>query len=188
MNKIKIELEEDLTPVQKIFLKLLAVYALLCLIFVITFNTVLMLTIIPSESMADTLMEGDTLIATRYDVGKDDIKRYDILIFIPPHDPSTTYIKRVIGLPGETIEIMDGRVFADGRELDNSFIKELPDGDGDGRYIIPKGHYFFLGDNRNDSFDSRFWEDSYVPLENIRAKARMIIFPFSRSGSLSYEE
>lgn len=125
------------------------------------------------------------MIGSRLETGKQDINRYDVLIFIPPDNPDTTYIKRVIGLPGETIEVFDGEVYADDVKLDNSFIKEPQTDDGDGSYIVPEGHYFFLGDNRNDSFDSRFWEDEYVPLENIKAKVKYIIFPFSHVKNLS---
>lgn len=184
------ECESELTNFQKVVNKFLVVYALVCLISVILFNTVWMLSIIPSGSMEGTIKTGDVLISTRYDVKKEDIKRYDILIFHPPGEPEdTTYIKRVIGLPGETIEVRNGKVFADGVELDNSFIKRPQNNKGDGTYVVPEGHYFFLGDNRNNSNDSRFWEESsYVSLEEIQAKAKFTLFPFSRFGnSLEYK-
>ena len=156
----------------------LIAFAMLCAVFCILFNTVWMLSFIPSESMEDTIKKGDLVFATRLETDEKDIKRYDILIFTPLYEADTdTLIKRVVGLPGEVIKIKNGRVFADGVELDNDFIKEPQDNDGDGTYVVPEGHYFFLGDNRNDSFDSRFWDDPYVPFENIKAKAKYIIFP-----------
>ena len=153
-------------------------YAMFCAVISFLFHTVWMLNYIPSESMENTLREGDFVIASRLETGEEDIKRYDILIFVPPDNPEEIYIKRVIGLPGETIEVFDGEVYADDVKLDSSFIKEPQDGDGDGSFIVPSGHYFFLGDNRNHSYDSRYWMEEYVPLDNIVAKATHIIFPF----------
>ena len=89
------------------------------------------------------------------------------------------YVKRLIGLPGETIEVKDGKVYADGVELDDSFIKDPQNRKGDGVYRVPEGCYFFLGDNRNNSNDSRFWENKFVPAANIQAKARLVIYPLT---------
>lgn len=127
-------------------------------------------------------MKGDIVLATRYDTGEDDIKRYDILMFTLSDEPDTTYIKRVIGLPGETVEVKDGRVYTDGVELDDSFTNGPMNRRGDGTYIVPEGCYFFLGDNRNNSKDSRFWDEKYIPIENIQARAKIIIFPFQNIG------
>ena len=160
----------------KKLIKILVVYFIILGIFYWVFSTVLMLVHIPSTSMEGTIMKGDILIATRYGIGEDEISRYDILIFKFPDNPDETYIKRVIGLPGETIEVKNGKVYADGIELDDSFIKEPMNRRGDGTYIVPEGCYFFLGDNRNHSLDSRFRKD--VPAGNIEGKAKYVIFPF----------
>ena len=160
-------------------------YFVFAIIITILFQRVWMFSLIPSESKASTIQKGDFVISTRYDIGSDDIKRYDILIFTPPDEPDVTYIKRVVGLPGETIEVANGKVYADGVELDDSFIQAPMDNSmGNGTYTVPEGCYFFLGDNRNNSKDSRFWEKKYVPLENIQAKAKFILFPFSDAGLL----
>lgn len=171
--------------IQKKAVKFLIFYAIFCAIITILFHTVWMISYIPSGSMENTIMEGDWVFASRLETGEKDIKRYDILIFIPPDNPDTTYIKRVIGLPGEFIEVFDGEVYADDVKLDNSFIKEPQDDDGDGIYFVPEGHYFFLGDNRNNSKDSRFWDEKFVPLENIKAKAKYIFFPFKHIRTFS---
>jgi signal peptidase I len=136
--------------------------------------------------MENTIMTGDLLLSTRYD--KHDISRYDIVVFIPPDDPEDYYIKRVIGLPGETILVEDGKVYADGVELDDSFIAEEMDESGDGTYTVPDDCYFMLGDNRNHSYDSRFWDTKYVPLENIVAKAKFRWFPFTAFGNITYKQ
>ena len=171
---------------QKKVIIFLSVYAILCAAISILFNTVWMLSFIPSESMEDTIKKGDLVLASRIEAEKLDINRYDILIFTPLYEADTdTLIKRVIGLPGEVIKIENGKVFADGAELNNSFIKEPQDDDGDGTYVVPEGCYFFLGDNRNDSFDSRFWHEPYIPQKNIKAKAKYIIFPFKHTRKFS---
>ncbi len=170
-------------------LRLFALYIILMVIFVFIFRTVFMLTLVPTGSMEGTIMSGDIVFATRYNIGADEIKRYDILIFIPPDNPDNsdeTYIKRVIGLPGETIEVKNGKVYADGIELDSSFVKNPMNRKGDGTYVVPEGCYFFMGDNRNQSRDSRFWIEKYVPLENIKGKAKSIVFPFTHIHGIEF--
>lgn len=179
MKKIKREL-----------LRFFALYLILLAIFIFVFKTMLIITLVPSGSMEGTIMTGDIVFGTRYDVKtEDEIERYDILIFIPPDNPDNsdeTYIKRVIGLPGETIEVKDGKVYADGIELDDSFVKNPMNRKGDGIYKVPEGCYFFMGDNRNQSRDSRFWTEKYVPLENIKGKAKSIVYPFTHIHSIEF--
>lgn len=179
---------EEMARFRRKMVRILAIYACICIFVAILSRTVFMLSYVPTESMENTILAGDFVFGLRTQVEADDLKRYDILSFIPPDSPDETYIKRLIGLPGETIRIESGRVFADGMELDDSFVLEAEDDSGDGIYEIPEGCYFFLGDNRDNSEDSRFWEEKYVPLGNIHAKAKRIIFPFSHAGSLEYDE
>ena len=170
-------------------LRLFVLYIILMAVFVFIFRTVFMLTLIPTGSMDSTIKAGDIVFATRYNISADEIKRYDILIFIPPDNPDNsdeTYIKRVIGLPGETIEVKDGKVYADGVELDDSFVKNPMNRKGDGTYVVPEGCYFFMGDNRNQSRDSRFWMKKYVPIENIKGKAKSIVYPFTHIHGIEY--
>lgn len=165
---------------------ILAGYAAVAVIIILLFKTVLMLNLIPSGSMESTIMTGDIVVSSR---NVKNIERYDILIFTPPFEggEKMTYIKRVIGLPGETITVKDGKVYADGVELDNSFTNGPQNRNGDGEWIVPEGCYFFLGDNRNNSKDSRFWgDDPFVPIENIQAKAEFVALPFSRAQGLSH--
>lgn len=155
--------------------KLLVSYACIILGMICLFKFVLMFNVIPSSSMESTIMTGDFVIGTRFDAK--DIERYDIMVFNAPDEPESYFIKRVIGLPGETIEVRDGKVYADGVELDESFIKEAMDASGDGTYVVPEECYFMMGDNRNNSSDSRFWNEKYVPLENFVSKAKLVICP-----------
>ncbi len=170
----------------KKILKAIIIYVILIAIFFVLFQSVFMLSFIPSSSMEGTIQINSVVFSTRYDVDEEDIERFDILVFIPPDNPDITYIKRVIGLPGETIEVKEGKVYADGTELDDSFINGSQNQAGDGVYEVPEGCYFFMGDNRNNSNDSRFWENPYVPIKDIQAKAKCILFPFSDVGSLPY--
>ena len=100
------------------------------------------------------------------------------MIFKYPDDESQLFIKRVIGLPGETVEIIDGKVYIDGSEtpLDDSFIPETMRGSF-GPYEVPEDCYFMLGDNRNNSKDSRYWENTFVRFDQIVGKAIIRYYP-----------
>lgn len=133
---------------------------------------------VPSESMEKTIMTGDRFFGNRLAYLFDDPERFDIVVFKYPDDESQLFVKRVIGLPGETVEIKDGKVYINGSEtpLDDSFTPETPTGDY-GPYAVPEGSYFMLGDNRNHSGDSRFWKQPYVEKEKIVGKAIFRYFP-----------
>ena len=103
----------------KRMLKIFAVYVCGMLIFFILFSTVWRLDRAVSGSMEDTIKTGDLILGTRYGIEGEDIERYDILFFYPPDSPDELFVKRVIGLPGETIEVSGGCVYADGTELDD---------------------------------------------------------------------
>lgn len=151
------------------------VYGIVWMLIMVLFKTAFMLSIVPTESMEGTIKKGDLMISTCYDVGADDLKRYDILIFTPPDRSDQTYVKRLIGLPGETIKVSNGKVYADGIELDDSFVDSNMNNLGDGVFNVPEGCYFFLGDNRDNSNDSRFWVEKFVPLDNILSKVKLIL-------------
>ncbi len=124
----------------------------------------------PTGSMEDTIMIGDKVITLRVAYLFNDPKRGDIVVFEAPDDPELEYIKRVIGLPGETIEGIDGVVYIDGEPLKENYFREKPEGDF-GPYEIPKGKYFMMGDNRNISADARYWENKFVSKNKITGKA-----------------
>lgn len=133
---------------------------------------------VSSESMEKTIMTGDRFFGNRLAYLFDDPERFDIVVFKYQDDESQLFVKRVIGLPGETVEIKDGKVYINGSEtpLDDSFTPETPTGDY-GPYVVPDGSYFMLGDNRNHSGDSRFWKQPYVEKEKIVGKAIFRYFP-----------
>lgn len=138
---------------------------------------------IPSSSMEDTIMVNDRVFGNRLAYTKEDPKRFDIIIFRYPDDESTFFIKRIIGLPGDKVEIRDGKVYINDSEkpLDDSFCPEKPVGDF-GPYKVPKNCYFVMGDNRNNSNDSRFWVHTYVKRDEILGKAVLRYWPLNKIG------
>jgi len=178
-------------------------------IFVITF--IVQAFQIPSESMENTLLVGDYLLVNKLCYGEQGpgnhvmpyqrIQRGDIIVFHYPVDPKQHFVKRVIGVPGDKLRLVNKKVFINGKPLDEPYVRflEPPNNlfrdnfprtdipayglDGkwwlemrklveDGQLIIPQGHYFVMGDNRDDSQDSRYW--GFVPQENVIGRPLVI--------------
>jgi signal peptidase I len=191
---------------------------------------------IPSASMEPNLLEGDYIVVSKFAYGlsrysiplspalfggrvlASPARRGDIVVFKLPRDGRTDYVKRVIGLPGDRIQMRDGVVWLNGTPLARQelapgfehtdfgysrpvhrFLETLPDGrsyvtwgygsDGDvdntGVYVVPPGHYFVMGDNRDNSEDSRYPEQvgvGYVPAENLVGRADLVMFSLANSG------
>ena len=149
------------------------------IVVVLIVNNVLLINArVPSESMEKTIMTGDRFFGNRLAYLFNDPERFDIVVFKYPDDESQLFVKRVIGLPGETVEIREGKVYINGSDtpLDDSFTPETPMGNY-GPYVVPEGSYFMLGDNRNHYGDSRFWKQPYVEKDKIVGKAILRYFP-----------
>ena len=146
---------------------------------------------IPSESMEKTIMTGDRIFGFRLAYGLNldffgheiskkikDPERFDIVIFKYPDDESKLFIKRVIGLPGEKVQIKDGKVYINDSDtpLDEPYLPEPMEGSY-GPYTVPEGCYFMMGDNRNNSLDARFWKNQFVPKKDIMAKVLFCYYP-----------
>ncbi len=140
---------------------------------------------VPSGSMEDTIMIGDRAVTSRLSYVFGDPARGDIVVFPFPDDESIDYIKRIIGLPGETIEGRDGIVYIDGKPLAEPYVKEPLDQDF-GPYLIPENSYFMMGDNRNNSADSRFWDNKFVVRKKIKGKALCRYPKFTWFGKVKY--
>jgi signal peptidase I len=191
---------------------------------------------IPSDSMEPGLRQGDYIIVSKYSYGwsRHSIpfspplfhgrilgktpERGDIIVFQLPRDPSQTYIKRLIGLPGDRVQVTSGAVLVNGRPIPRvslgpghdpdapqtavtQYRETKPngqtyvtldeglgrDGDDTDPYVVPDGQYFFMGDNRDNSLDSR-WPSSigvgFVPAENLVGKAQIILFSWNADVSL----
>jgi signal peptidase I len=128
-------------------------------------NFVIVNATVPTGSMEDTIQPGDRLMGNRLAYCKDDPQRGDIVIFKYPVDEDENYIKRIIGLPGETVEILHGKIYINGspNALDEPYLKEewLVQNDGF-IFEVPEDCYLMLGDNRNNSLDARYWADEAV--------------------------
>ena len=192
---------------------------------------------IPSSSMMPSLLIGDFILVNKYayglrlpinnrkfvEIGAP--KRGDVVVFRPPHHPDQDWIKRVVGLPGDTVAYRDNTVYVNnvplrykqigqylgkgqGADMTGASLlrEDLPGrphpvleredlpytNQGEGEWEVPDGHYFVMGDNRDNSEDSRFWTEHFLPEENLRGKAFLIWFnldwdaggvDFSRVGS-----
>jgi signal peptidase I len=155
---------------------------------------------IPTGSMENNLLIGDHLLVNKFAVGPTataaerallpvhDIRRGDIVVFKYPEEPERDFIKRVIGLPGETLEVRDKQVLINGKALDEPYVHFLrPAGDSQevtsfgvrdryGPVTVPENHYFMMGDNRDNSQDSRYW--GFLPAHYIKGKALMIYWSY----------
>ncbi|AOR24972.1 signal peptidase I [Clostridium taeniosporum] len=136
---------------------------------------------IPSESMVPTLNKGDKLFVTKiYNLEK--IEHGNIIVFYSD-ELQETLIKRVIGLPGDHIEIKHGIVSVNGQQLTENYVKNNEDYDG--IFDVPDGKYFFLGDNRARSNDARKWINPYIDGDDIKGKAQIKIWPLKDFGPLN---
>ncbi|MCP5382246.1 MAG: signal peptidase I [Kordiimonadaceae bacterium] len=195
---------------------------------------------IPSESMLKNLMVGDFLMVSKFSYGyskhslpwslplipgrifASDVERGDVVVFRLPRDPSTYYIKRIVGVPGDKIQVKGGRLYLNDEKIPTKQLDDyvrtdeygheerfhriqetMPNGksyvtldirymqgsmaDDTDVYIVPEGHYFAMGDNRDNSQDSRWPSSSgvgYVPAENIIGKAQWITLSFDNKSAL----
>ena len=136
---------------------------------------------IPTKSMEPTISIGDQLLVKRI-YNYDKIKRGDILVFYSRENESN-YIKRVVGLPGDKVEIKNGVVYVNEELQIENYVSDLDVNDS-AIYEVPQGSYFFLGDNRPNSDDSTEWDNPFVDKKDISAKAFIKIYPFSQIGFL----
>ncbi len=154
---------------KELFSWVMVVVCAFVLAFVIT-HYVIIKAEVPTGSMISTIQIDDRLIGNRLAYLFSDPKRGDIVIFPYPDDERETYIKRIVGLPGETLEIVDGVLYIDGVVYEEDYLNEPMVGSF-GPFTVPEGHYFMMGDNRNHSWDSRYWTNHYVEKGKILGKA-----------------
>jgi signal peptidase I len=167
---------------------------------------------IPTGSMEENLLIGDHLLVNKFVFGPTEtgmerallpigiIKRGDILVFKYPVEPDRDFIKRVIGLPGETVELREKKVYINGKPLDEPYVHFLqpPGADSElhevtsfdvreryGPVTVPQNQYFMMGDNRDNSQDSRYW--GFMPRENGKGKALLIYWSYE-AGREDYED
>ena len=141
------------------------------------------------DSMNVTLEDGDNLIVDKLSYRFSEPERYDIIVFPYQYQEKTYYIKRIIGMPGETVQIIDGIVYIDGEMLDESYGKEVMQYSGVAGDPIELGNdeYFVLGDNRNNSSDSRDPSVGNIKEDQIIGKAFIRIWPLNKFGILKHQ-
>lgn len=158
---------------------------------------------IPSGSMLQTLQIGDHLLVTKFAYGvkipftnsmiieRDGPERGDVIVFDFPEDPSKDFIKRVIAVPGDVIEIREKKVFLNGEELVEPYIQHVdastsvPRRDNFGPVMVPQNKYFVMGDNRDESYDSRFW--GFVERNTIAGKALILYWSWESLTNVRWE-
>lgn len=154
-----------------------------CVLALLIKNFLVVNAAVQSGSMESTIMTGDRVICNRLAYLKDEPRRFDVIAFdYNQEGKKLVYVKRIIGLPGETVEVKDGKVYINDSEapLADDFVDAeangVPVGDF-GPVEVPEGEYFVLGDNRNFSADSRRWPYPFITRKDILGKAMFIYFP-----------
>lgn len=137
---------------------------------------------IPSGSMEPTLQINDKILVTKYSYKLKEPERGEIIVFEYPYDKKLSYIKRLIGLPGEQIQIKDSQLYVDDVLVEENYLPEGLTFEDFGPVQVPEGQYFMLGDNRNHSSDSRVW--GFVDKDLLIGKARLTYWPLDRIGGV----
>lgn len=179
---------------------------------------------IPTSSMENTLLVGDFLLVNKAVYGAPipgtdvhlpalaEPSRNEVVVFQPPHDPEKSYVKRLVGMPGDTLEMRAKKLFLNGTPAHEPYVRYTdrrgdavhpgmhwqsshliagpvprrhPTRDNWGPIVVPPGHFFVLGDNRDNSEDSRYW--GFVPRDAIRGRPAVVYYSFDPSGSESHD-
>lgn len=176
--------EEALNPKKEIISMILYLAVVFVAVYVII-TYVGQRTAVNGDSMEPTLSDGNQLIMDKLSYHFRDPERYEVIIFPCPTDPDVYYIKRVIGLPGETIQIKNEKVYIDGRELTTETYGIAPIEEPGIAYeplTLGDDEYFVLGDNRPVSRDSRYEEVGPISRDTIEGRALVRIYPFTQMG------
>ena len=147
-------------------------------------------TSVSGHSMETTLQDGDQLIVDKISYRFRDPKRYDIIVFPYQYEENVYYIKRIIGLPGETVQVKDGYVYINGEKLESDIYgKEVMQSAGIAAEPITLGddEYFVMGDNRNNSSDSRDPSVGILKRKDLLGRAWVRIYPFDKLGVIRHE-
>ena len=139
---------------------------------------------IPSESMCPTLQINDHIFVSKVPYYFSSPDRGDVIVFYPPHrheEKGVTFIKRVVALENDVVQVSDGVLYVNGTPMSEPYIKELIFNDYPA-YKVPPGHLFVMGDNRNNSDDSRYWGP--LPKRDVVGRAFLIFWPFNRFAKI----
>ncbi len=186
---------EEKPPLRKRVLRELLSWGWVLLAFLFIHGTLVHGRVIPSSSMENTLLIGDHLLVSRFGYDAEipftgvhvnlwrDPKRQQIVIFHPPIAGASDYVKRVIGVPGDQVQIRAGAVWINGKPLDEPYLSGLQDAAQNfGPVVVPPGHYFVMGDNRDNSYDSRFW--GFLPRRNMIGTPLLVYMSIEGPGEV----
>jgi signal peptidase I len=151
-------------------------------VFVVTF--LLQISRVDGVSMQPTLSSGEFALVDKLTYRWRAPQRGDIIVFRSPDDPRVDYIKRIIGLPGDKVEVRDGFVWVNGKPLVEPYVPSRMYYTFE-RQIVPEGSVFVLGDNRNRSYDSHLWDDPFLPMDRVQGRAGFIIWPPMKAGAIT---
>ena len=163
-------MEEKKNRLNKSELLKLAVFAICVYIFL---NFIIKIGYVPSESMQPTVNVGDFTVSNCLAYMKDTPQRGEIVIF--KGEDGELLIKRVIGMPNDVITFVDGYVVINGMIAEEEYIDESIETNSSDTFVVPEGHYFVLGDNRESSYDSRFFEEPYISEDRIVAQLLFVV-------------
>ena len=191
-NASAVEPQEEQVKKSKLreFLEFIAPIVIAMIIAMVLKHCVFANAVIPTGSMLDTIQQGDRVIASRLAYTFNDPERFDIAIFKYPDNEKEYFVKRVIGLPGEKVDILNGTVYitgADGKtlELRDDFVSDENKDNYSGSFVVPEDCYFVMGDNRDNSVDSRYWvTTNYVSRDKFIGKVMFRYYPFKTAGKL----
>ena len=157
--------------------ELLVYVAIIVVCVMVVPRYVIQRTIVDGTSMEATLQDQDNLLVDKLSYRFSDPKRFDVIVFYPyGRENEDYYIKRVIGLPGETVSIKDGFVYINGEKLDEDYLPVSGITQSEKTtFEVPAGHIFAMGDNRTGSLDSRYWNDPYIPLNQLQGRMLLAI-------------
>ena len=144
---------------------------------------------VSGQSMETTLHVGDNLIVDKISFRFRDPKRFEIIVFPYKYEENTYYIKRIMGLPGETVQVKDGYLYINGEKLEENYGNELMNSAGIAAepIVLGEDEYFVLGDNRNHSSDSREPKVGVIKREDLLGRAWIRIWPLDQFGAIKHE-
>lgn len=188
-NRTEDYIEEEKPDVMRELLGMLVYVGIVLAVTFLIITFVGQRTHVSGESMENTLDDGDQLIVDKVTYRFHDPERYDIIVFPFRYKDNTYYIKRIIGLPGETVQIVDGEIYINGEVLQESYGREVMQDAGLAAEPITLGddEYFVLGDNRNYSSDSRDPSVALIHRKEIVGRAWLRIWPLSSFGILKHQ-
>ncbi len=176
-NTVENENKKQKSILREIFDWVLAITLAYFIAFFVT-HVLIINTVVPSESMQPTINVNDRLITNRLSYLFNEPKRGDVIVLPSPDEEGVLFVKRIVGLPNETVDIINGEVYIDGTKLEEDYVSSpITDHTKNSSYTVPEGCVFVMGDNRAESIDARYWHNKYLKIDDIKGKVIFRYFP-----------